>query len=410
MPPHPRGRSRAPHKNGYAVTAHPPPHAILAARLFTGDALVHDHALVLNEGRVLDVVPQAALSPGMPAERLADHLLLAPGFLDVQVNGGGGVLFNDAPTVQTLRTMAAAHARFGTTALLPTLITDTPQAMRAAIAAVRHAQAEGVPGIAGLHLEGPFLAESRRGVHRVDYLRDPTEDDLALLCQPTPRPLLVTLAPERVTPAQIARLVEAGVVVSLGHTAARAELVQAALAQGARGFTHLFNAMPPLAGRDPGPVGAALASPGTYAGLIVDGHHVHPTSLIAALRAKSPERLMLVTDAMSSVGTDLTEFVLQGRRIRVAEGRLTTADGVLAGAHLDMASAVRNAVALLGVELTTALRMASAVPADFLGLRHSHGRLLPGRRADMVALVDDVRVEGVWIRGESQAFSQSAST
>ncbi len=229
-------------------------------------------------------------------------------------------------------------------------------------------------------------------------IRPMGEHDLRFLCDQTPRPLLLTLAPERVDPAAISRLTEAGVTVAIGHSAASWEEASRALRAGARGFTHLFNAMPPLAGRDPGPVGAALISD-SFVGIIADGHHVHPANLRLALRAKGTERLMLVTDAMASVGSDTAGFNLHGRTIHVANGRLTTEDGVLAGAHLDMASAVRNAVALMGASLAEALRMASTAPADFLGLP-DRGRLVPGAIADAVAITDAIAVVGVWVAGE----------
>ena len=369
--------------------------ALHAAHLFTGEAMRRDTVLLIENGRVRDLTDSPP--PGVPVERLPRHLILAPGFIDAQVNGGGGALFNDSPDLPTLRAIAAAHRRFGTTALLPTLITDTPDKMRQAAACVRAATAAGETGIIGLHLEGPFLNPARKGVHPEALIRPMSEDDLRFLCEDTPRPLLLTLAPERVDAAALARLAHAGVTVAIGHSAASCEQAWDALRAGARGFTHLFNAMPPLAGRDPGPVGAALASDG-FAGIIVDGHHVHPANLRLALRAKGAERLMLATDAMASVGSDILAFRLHGRTIRVADGRLTTEDGTLAGAHLDMATAVRNAVARMGASLAEALRMASATPADFLGLR-DRGRLVPGANADMVALDDRGVVDRVWVGG-----------
>jgi N-acetylglucosamine-6-phosphate deacetylase len=370
-------------------------HAVIAGRVFTGEALVTDHAVLIEAGRVRDVVP----AHGIDGERLADDLILAPGFIDVQVNGGGGVLFNDTPDLPTLRRIVAAHRRFGTTALLPTLITDTADKLRQAVATVAAAMADGEPGIAGLHLEGPFLNPARRGVHRADLIRELSPADISALCAAAPRPLLLTLAPEMVSSDAIQRLADAGIIVSVGHTDATYEQASAAVDAGAHGFTHLFNAMPPPAGRAPGPVGAALDSSQCYAGIIVDGHHVHPASLRIALHALTARQAMLVTDAMASVGSDIDSFMLQGQRIGVAEGRLTTEDGTLAGAHLDMASAVRNAVTMLGATLADALRMASATPADFLGISQARGRLLPGRAADMVALTDDVDVRGVWVAG-----------
>ncbi len=371
-------------------------HAVIAGRLFTGEAMLADHAVLIAAGHVRDILPAADLPAGTPAERLDDALVLAPGFIDVQVNGGGGVLFNDSPDLPTLRRMVRSHRRFGTTALLPTLITDTPEKLRQAVATVTAALAANEPGVIGLHLEGPFINPARRGVHRAELIRPLLPEDAAYLCAATPRPLLLTLAPELVSEDTIHRLAASGIVVSIGHTDATYAQARDSLA---RGFTHLFNAMPPPAGRAPGPVFAALDDAARFAGMIVDGHHVHPASLRVALRMLTPRRAMLVTDAMASIGTDMAAFMLQGRRITVADGRLTTEDGTLAGAHLDMASAVRNAMTMLGATLEDALRMASATPADFLRIDHARGRLLPGLAADMVALSDEVAVRGVWIGG-----------
>jgi N-acetylglucosamine-6-phosphate deacetylase len=375
-------------------------HAILAARLFTGDAMLCDSALLIEAGRIRDVCKAADIPAEVPVERLAPDLILAPGFIDVQVNGGGGVLFNNSPDLPTLRTIARTHRRFGTAALLPTLITDTPEKMRAAVGAVRAALADGEAGILGLHLEGPFLNTTRKGVHPEALIRGMTEGDCRFLCQEAPRPLLVTLAPERVGTAAIAQLAASGVIVAIGHSAASWEEAKAALDAGARGFTHLFNAMPPLAGRAPGPVGAALLSDG-FAGIIADGHHVHPANLRLALRTKGAERLLLVTDAMASVGSDIGSFQLHGQTVLVTAGRLTTENGVLAGAHLDMADAVRNAMGLMGAPFIDALRMATATPADFLGLR-DRGRLVRGAVADAIAITDEIAISGVWMAGRRQ--------
>lgn len=370
--------------------------AIHAARLFTGEEMRCNAVLVIENGRVRDV--SDPVPPNAVVERLPDDLILAPGFIDLQVNGGGGVLFNDSPTPAALRVIAAAHRRFGTTAFLPTLITDRFAKMRDAASAVRNALESREPGILGLHLEGPFLNPLRKGVHDAALIRIPTEDDLQFLCKQTPRPLVVTLAPEIVGADMLAQLARAGVTICMGHSAATYDQAIAALDAGAHGFTHLFNAMPPLTGRDPGLLGVGLADSRGVAGIIADGHHVHPANLRLAFRARGDRGLALVTDAMPSVGTDLRTFELQGRRVRVENGRLLTEDGVLAGAHLDMASAIRNAMTFMGATLPEALRMASMVPADLLGVT-DRGRLLPGSIADAIAIDAALHVHRVWIAG-----------
>lgn len=335
---------------------------------------------------------------GVPRHDLGGRLLL-PGFIDTQCNGGGGILFNNAPTIETLRVMAATHRRFGSTGLLPTLITDTPATMRSAVDAVSQALAEGVPGILGIHLEGPFLHRDRKGIHDAGKFRLPDEADLALI---TGRPgvTLLTLAPERVSHATLRTLVDAGVIVAAGHTAADYETTRAALRAGVRGFTHLFNAMTPLTSRAPGAVGAALDDPHSWCGVIVDGHHVHPASLRIAIAAKPRGKIMLVTDAMSPVGCDDPTFTLDGRTITRDGFACRSADGTLAGSALDMAAALRNTVQLLNLPLAEASRMASAYPADFLGLSADRGRIASGQRADFVVLDDQLSVLQTWISGQ----------
>ena len=375
--------------------------ALTNARVLTAHGWRDDLAVLVEGERIAALLPHD--HPQVRAAQLLDlaGALLVPGFIDVQVNGGGGALFNAAPTVETIRTIGAAHRRFGTTGFLPTLISDGTDVMRAALAAVEQAFDEGVPGLLGIHLEGPYLAPERKGVHDPKWFHVPGEDELELLCAPHRGVRLVTLAPERVPHDVIARLAAAGVIVNAGHTAADHATVRAALAAGVRGFTHLFNAMTPLGSREPGVVGAALDDPGSWCGIIVDGHHVHPTSLRNAIAAKPRGRTLLVTDAMPPVGADDPSYVLNGETIIAKDGICQTANGVLAGSALDMATAVRNTVEMLGLPLDEAVRMASSYPADFLGLGASHGRIAVGYRADLVAMDAGCNVRRSWIGGVS---------
>lgn len=373
--------------------------ALTGGRIFTGDHFLDDHAVLLDGAQIVAVLPQAEVPANTPRQMIAGHLLV-PGFIDTQVNGGGGVLFNDTPEVSALARLAEAHARHGTTALLPTFITDDPTRMRAALTAVRDAQALGVPGILGIHLEGPFLAPARKGAHHPDHIRPLTDADATELLAYPLRPLLLTLAPETVSPALIHRLAAGGITLSLGHTEAPYAVAMAAADAGARGVTHLFNAMSPLAHRAPGTVGAALDHGGLWGGIIADGHHVHPAALRVALRAKrGPARLFLVTDAMPTAGHPGDSFLLNGRRVVRRDGVVTLEDGTLAGSDLTMDTALRFTVAHLGVGLDEALRMASLYPALFLGLDGSHGRIAPGYRADLVLLDSELSVQNVWIGG-----------
>ncbi len=373
--------------------------ALTNARVLAADGWRNDLAVLLDGERIVDLLPPS--DPRVRSAQQHDLLgaMLLPGFIDVQVNGGGGVLFNEAPTVETLRRMGAAHRRYGTTGFLPTLISDDAAVMRAALAAVEQALAEGVPGVLGIHLEGPYLAPARKGVHDPKYFHAPDRDELAMLCAPHRGVRLLTLAPDQVSLASIGTLAAAGVTVCAGHTAADYATTRAALAAGVRGFTHLFNAMTPLGSREPGVVGAALEDADSWCGIIVDGHHVHPASLRVAIAAKPRGKMLLVTDAMPPVGSDHPDYVLNGETIVAKDGVCQTAQGVLAGSALDMAAALRNTVQLLGLPLDEAVRMASAYPADFLGLGASHGRIAAGYRADLVMLDDEYRVQQSWIGG-----------
>jgi N-acetylglucosamine-6-phosphate deacetylase len=377
------------------------PFALTGARVFDGARLVDGCAVVIDDGRVAAVVPQADVPAGIGRREIAG--LLAPGFIDVQVNGGGGVLFNDVTTADGIRTIGVAHRRFGTVGFLPTLITDAREKLGAALRATEAAIAANVPGVLGVHLEGPFLNPKRKGVHEPRFMRPIDDEDIALIESARAGRIMMTVAPEKVPAATIRRLATAGVVLSAGHTAAPLETIRVARAAGLTGFTHLFNAMPPLAGRDPGPVGAALDDPEAWCGLIVDMHHVSATSLRIAIAARGWQRMMLVTDAMPSVGSPEGSFMLLGREISRRDGRLTTTDGTLAGSDLDMATAVRNTVAALGLPLEAALHMASGAPAAYLGLEAELGRIAPGYRASLVLLDDDLVVTETWIDGVATA-------
>jgi N-acetylglucosamine-6-phosphate deacetylase len=379
--------------------------AFVNAKVLTADGF-RDDVAVLVAGGCIDATVDAddARLRDFDVRDLAGRYLV-PGFIDCQVNGGGDVLFNDAPTVETIRRIGGAHRRFGTTGFLPTLISDDADVMRAAIAAVDAAIREGVPGVLGIHLEGPYLSAARRGVHDATKFRTPDANEIDLVASLANGVTLLTLAPEQVSPATIRALTERGVTVAAGHTAASYAEARAALYAGLRGFTHLYNAMSPLASREPGVVGAALEDAASWCGIVADGYHVHPASIRVALAAKPRGKLFLVTDAMPPVGGDVDAFTLGGVAIACRDGRCETADGVLAGSALDMASAVRNATASLGIALDEAARMASAYPADFLGIANTAGRIAPGLRADFVVLDDAFRVSDVIVGGR-RAFDR----
>jgi N-acetylglucosamine-6-phosphate deacetylase len=378
-------------------------HYFAAPEIFDGERGHANAALNIVDGRVAEISALGDVPQGADLTTFETGIL-APGFVDLQVNGGGGFMLNDAPSVETIKHICNAHRQFGTTSLLATLITDRPEITSATLAAGIEAERLGVPGFAGLHIEGPHLSVARKGTHDPALIRPMTDRDLAELIEAKRRlrTLFVTVAPESVSLGQVEKLAGAGAVVSLGHTDCSFETAMKYASAGARCVTHLFNAMSQLGNREPGLVGAALSSGNLHAGLIVDGFHVHPESMKAAIRAKTgPGKIHLVTDAMSTVGSDITGLILNGREICRGGGRLTLADGTLAGADIDMNSCVRNAQVILGLPKQDALRMATRHPAECIGRSPEIGTLLPGARADFVHLGDAFGVLTTYKDGRS---------
>ncbi|MCX8475520.1 MAG: N-acetylglucosamine-6-phosphate deacetylase [Sphingomonas sp.] len=364
-------------------------HVVTSAGTFEGAAIE------VEAGRIVALAPDAGASDAIDLE----GGWIVPGFIDTQVNGGGGVLFNDATSVEGIAAIGAAHAPFGTTGFLPTLISDRAEVIEAALDAGDAAIAAGVPGCIGVHIEGPIINVRRKGIHDPDKFRRLDEALIALLARPRRGKVMLTLAPEMVALEDIRRLHAAGVILSIGHSDADYATAVAAFDAGMTGVTHLYNAMSPLVHRAPGVVGAALDDQQVYCGVIIDGHHVHDAPLRIAMRARPHDRFLLVTDAMPCVGSGLTEFTLHGQHIRVEDGCCVGEDGTLAGSALDMAGAFRNAVARIGLSHADAAAMGATNPAAFLGLSGERGALAPGLRADWVRLTRDLRPAGTWIGG-----------
>lgn len=381
--------------------------AFTDARVFDGTTWYDKSALLIENGVVRRIVPASEI-PKSAARISYDGQYIVPGFVDLQVNGGGGVRFGDETSEEAIEAIAMAHARFGTTKLLPTLITDTPEVTSRAIAGGRKAHAARIPGFLGLHLEGPHLSIERKGAHSPAFIRPMTERDLQEICEyrRTAGSILSTVAPENVTRGQVTSLVEAGVVVSIGHSNVSAQTVKGYFDAGASMVTHLFNAMSPLGNREPGIVGAALDDGRVYAGLIADGIHVDPGTIKVALRAKlAPGQIFLVTDAMQTIGTRLTGFELNGRTIHRSGGSLTLNDGTLAGADIDMLASLKFLHQVIGLPLEQSLAMASGIPAKAMGVHHKIGHLKPGFLADFVVLSDKLDHIETWIDGRTVARS-----
>lgn len=371
--------------------------ALIGARVFDGEVFHDDMAVVVEGMHITDVVPIGDHKTDIETRTLAGGLL-APGFIDVQVNGGGGALLNDNPTAETVCTIASSHRRFGTTGMLPTVITDDMAVMQSAINAVRGCQEQGHANVLGIHIEGPFLDKARKGAHDEKYIRNISQTDFDMLAVANCGAMMLTLAPNRVAAADITKLVSMGVRVSLGHSEATFEEAQSALNAGATSFTHLFNAMSQLTGREPGMVGAALTNDQSFIGVIADGYHLHDASLHLAFAAASLGRFMLVSDAMSPAAGGPDHFLLQGRDVKRVKGRLELQDGTLAGSNLTMDEAVRYCTQKLSVPLANALQMASRNPARFLG-RADLGVIKRGALASFVHLDDELNVLNTWVEG-----------
>ncbi len=377
--------------------------AISGARIFTGDTFLEGHSLIVQNGRIEALVKDEDLELELPRCQLRGGIL-APGFIDIQVNGGGDVLFNNDTSSEGLGKMMAGHRRFGTTGMMPTLISDDLAVLKAGVEAVRTAKKQKLPGILGVHIEGPFFSPAKRGTHKESWIRSPEAEDIQWLSELGALKTIVTLAPEHTSKDQIKTLSDAGVMVCAGHTNALASDVDAAINEGLRGFTHLFNAMRPMEAREPGVVGAALDDPHTWCGLIADGHHVHPTVLRVAIAAKAKGKMLLVTDSMSTIGGKHNSFELYGETIREHDGKLVNAEGNLAGSAISMIDAVRYTHLNVGVSLEECLRMASLYPAEFLGMESARGRIDTQFEADLVHFNETTwQVQNTWVSGQQQS-------
>lgn len=367
--------------------------ALRDATLFTGETWVENHALLIKNGKILDIVPGHKIPADAEVTSYPD-LILTPGFIDAQVNGGGNIQFNNTPTIEACHFIAKAHRRYGTTRLLLTCITDTPNITQQALSVSREAR-KSCATILGIHLEGPHLGIERRGVHKAAYIRPPTEQDLQLYHPQSGEIILMTVAPETVAPQTIHALYHNGVIISLGHTNATPEQIHVALQAGATGFTHLFNGMGKPSEGGSTPADTALIEPTAWCGMIMDGYHVPVEMAQLALKAK-PGKIFLVSDAMAPAATDNPQsFELYGGKIDVADGRCVNHEGKLAGSSITMLDAVRHCVTKVSVSLEETLRMASTYPAEFLGIADRLGKLLPGYEADVVVLNSTLELQTV---------------
>lgn len=379
--------------------------ALVGARVFDGHQFLDDYAVIINESHIETLLPRDQCPPNISQLDLAGGVL-SPGFIDLQVNGGGGYLFNNQPDVKALQAMLSGHRKTGTTSMLPTLISDSRAQQQQGIDAVNTAIEQGETGVLGIHIEGPFFNLEKRGTHKAEFIRSLTDEDIDWLCQAAKphdkKVTLVTLAPEQTLAGQIRKLSQTGIGVCAGHTNANHHQISDAIEEGLVGFTHLFNAMRPMSARDPGVVGAALADTKCWCGVIADGHHVDPVSLQVAINAKPQGKIFLVTDAMATVGSDNKSFRIYDETISEQDGRLINAEGRLAGSAIGMIDAVRFCHTNMQLALEECLRMASLYPAQFIQKADQLGRIRSGYRADLVHFDQDFTVSRTWVNGARQ--------
>ena len=379
-------------------------YALTNCTLYTGTDVLEHHTLLVDADRILDILPDPELAADCQRIDL-QNLQVSPGFIDLQLNGCGGVMFNDAMTVDTLETMHATNCRSGTISFLPTLITAPDEDMQAAMALVQTYRKQHPYRVLGLHLEGPYLNPKRKGIHNGAYVRSPDRSMMkAIAACGSDIVRVVTLAPERVTVEDIKTLTEAGIIVSAGHTDAGYEAALAGFRSGITMVTHLFNAMSPWQSRSPGMVGAVFSQASIYAGIIVDGHHVHFASVALAKQLKG-DRLILVTDATPPAGISMESFVIGGQTVFYREGKCVSAEGTLGGSALTMMEAIANCVQSVGISLAEALRMATLYPAKAIQMDHELGRLAAGYLANLTIFDASLNVVSVIEQGEMHTFS-----
>jgi N-acetylglucosamine-6-phosphate deacetylase len=376
--------------------------ALVNCDVYTGDSVLTEHRLVVREGKIAEIRPFAdGEVPDAPDVDLGGQSV-SPGFIDLQVNGGGDVLFNDDPTPEGLDAILRGHRKLGTTDLLPTYITGPLDGMRRAFDAVRAAHTT-KPGILGIHFEGPILNENKLGVHDARFVRAGASDELSDIYRPGGVPMMVTLAPERADRGFIKSLVDRGIRVAAGHTNATADEIDAAIGEGLSCGTHVWNAMSPLTSRESGAVGALMADKRVWCDFVADGFHVAFTTLGLSLRAVAPRHAFLVTDAMSPVGGSKGGYTLGSYDVTVRDGKCVTEDGTLAGSALDLATAMRNIIQKLGVPKDEALRMGTLYPAEFLGVSDRRGRIAIGYPAHLAIFDNEIHVSAVVYDGKYDA-------
>lgn len=375
-------------------------YALTNCKIYTGLDILNKHAILIDNDRIIDICLESELPEGVDVQNL-QGVFIAPGFIDIQLNGCGGVQFNEtleALSIETLELMQQTNLKSGCTSYLPTLITSTDEFMIKAISVMRKYKKRNENQALGLHLEGPYISPKKQGIHNAELIRKPDQKMIDFLCKNSDVIHLVTLAPEQVENSMIQQLTDAGIKVSMGHTNASYDEATQGVRSGVRLATHLFNAMTTIEGRKPNVVGAVYDSPEVYCGIIADGYHVHWANIRNSWRIKQ-DKLVLVTDASLPAGTDITECTFAGKTIYHKEGKCLDEHGTLAGSALTMIEAVKNVVQEVGIPLDEALRMASLYPAKAIGVNNELGLIAPGKIANLVIFNDDFKIIATILNG-----------
>ncbi|NOI00309.1 N-acetylglucosamine-6-phosphate deacetylase [Vibrio kanaloae] len=373
-------------------------YALSNCKIYTGSDVLTDHAVVIENELIKKVCPISEMPEGIEIRDL-NGANLSPGFIDLQLNGCGGVMLNDEITADTMQIMHKANLQSGCTSFLPTLITSSDEDMRAVITAAREYHNQYQNQSLGLHLEGPYLNVAKKGIHNVDHIRKSDSDMIELICENSDLVAKVTLAPELNDPEHIERLHKAGVVVSIGHTNATYAEARQGFESGITFATHLFNAMTPMVGREPGVVGAIYDTPEVYAGIIADGFHVDYANIRIAHKIKG-EKLVLVTDATAPAGANMEYFIFVGKKVYYRDGKCVDENGTLGGSALTMIEAVQNTVEHAGIALDEALRMATLYPATAIGVESKLGRIKKGMVANLAVFDRDFNVKATVVNGQ----------
>ncbi|WP_100753232.1 N-acetylglucosamine-6-phosphate deacetylase [Vibrio salilacus] len=373
-------------------------YALTNCKIFTGSDVLTEHAIIIDNGLIQLVCPADQLAEGIEVRDL-NGANVSPGFIDLQLNGCGGVMLNDEISAETMQTMHQANLKSGCTSFLPTLITSSDEDMRQSVTAAREYHAKYKNQSLGLHLEGPYLNVMKKGIHSVDYIRPSDDSMIDFICDNADVIAKVTLAPEHNDQAHIARLKAAGIVVSIGHTNATYTEARKSFEAGITFATHLFNAMTPMVGREPGVVGAIYDTSDVYAGIIADGFHVDYANIRIAHKIKG-EKLVLVTDATAPAGADMDYFIFVGKKVYYREGKCVDENGTLGGSALTMIEAVQNTVEHVGIALDEALRMATLYPAKAIGVDHQLGRVKKGLVANLTVFDRDFNVQATVVNGQ----------